>query len=236
MDASTPYFQEEMYLDILDNEVQVEVALTEAGNIDVEVIESPHFGVSPEFSENVGSIEGTTPGGDKVCLSNVVVSLGLQAGGDEGSYQFISSLSTPSEIEIDGTDGYVSYDDEEVSIQFDVLGFKHFIPHNAVDEVELINRDTWHVIASSVSDVDERIEFIKSHNILLRTAKVVITLKIPGSMSHQVTQAREKLEDLLALSGFVQGLGPSFVRGEVVGIDGKPPDSVDEGIRFAKLW
>ncbi|WP_152418715.1 MULTISPECIES: hypothetical protein [Halorubrum] len=236
MDASTPYFQETVNLDIYDKDVHAEVSLSEAGNIDVEVINSPQFGVSSEFSENIGAIGGTTLDGDGVEFSNVIVSLGLQSSRNKASHRYISSLSPPSEIEIDGSGGYVSYEGEEVSVQFDVLGFKPFIPHNAVDEIELINRDSWQVTASSVNEIDERIDFIKSHKTLLRTAEVVVTLDIPGCISHQVDQAREKLSDVLSLAGFVQGMGPNFVRGEVISINGEPPDTVDNGIRFTKMW
>ena len=236
MDASTIYFQEEIDIEIGGKEVRIEISATEAGNIETEVIDSPQYSVSFEFSENIENLTGTTINGDEVELKNVIAAIGLQVDNSEGSYQFVSDVPAVSEVKIDGTDGYVSYEGEQVSVKFDILGLKHFIPHNAVDSITLIERDGWRAEASPVDNLDERIEYIKSHKILVRTAEVVITIDEPGCISHQLSQSREKLEDLLTLSGFVQGVGPSFVRAELVSISDESVEDVNNGLRYTQLW
>jgi len=235
MDASSEYFQEKMELDIMEKKTPIKTSLTESGNILINVLDSPQFNISSEFSRDIATIKGRTLDGANVEVSNTVVSLGLQLK-NEGGYQYIDSISSPFKIEIDGTNEYVSYENENISIKFDVLGFKPFDPQILTDKIELIDRETWSAVASPVDGIDDRIEFIKSNKIFVRTAEVVITLDKPGCIAHQVDAAREKIEKLLELSGFVQGVRPNFVRAELVGVDDEPPDSVRDGLRYEILW
>jgi hypothetical protein len=236
MDPSSAVFQEDATVTIEGKDVPINLTLSEPGNIVVDVVSSPKYDLFGETGFHKKSVQGTTASGDTVECSNISVSLGMKAESGKKSYNYINEINAVSEITINGTNNYVSYAGEEVTISFDVLGLRHYVPHSVVDEFELINKPDLKVVATPVNDIDERIEYIKSHKSLIRTAEVKITLDIAGDIAHQVVTAVDSLSDVLSLCGFVQGIGPNYVKAELDSIDDQPAHSYQGGLRFTQLY
>lgn len=236
MDPSSAVVQEDATVTIEGKDVPIKFTLSESGNIVVDVVSSPKYNLFGDTGLNKKSIQGTTPAGDIVECSNVSISLGMKAENGGKSHNYINEINSVSEVTIDGTNNYVSYSGEGVTIAFDVLGLRHYVPHSAVNEFELINKPDLKVVASPVNDLDERIEYTKSHKNLIRTAKVKVTLNTAGDIAHQVATAADSLSDVLSLCGFVQGIGPNFVRAKLDAIDGQPANSFQGGLRFTRLY
>jgi hypothetical protein len=236
MDPSSAVFQEDATVNIEGKDVPIKLTLSESGNIGVGVVSSPKYDLFGETGFHRKSIQGTTPSGDTVECSNASISLGMKAESGKKSYDYINEINTVSEITIDGTNNYVSYAGEEVTISFDVLGLRHYVPHSAVDEFELINKPDLKVVATQVNDLDERIEYIKSHKSLIRTSEVKVTIDLAGDIAHQVATAADRLSDVLSLCGFVQGIGPNYIRAELDSIDNQPAHSYQGGLRFTRLY
>lgn len=234
MKPSTKVESLEAQIEIEDKTVDIEISITEGGKIEIDVIHSPKFEPSPEIIEgklqDKGTLEGTTSDGEKIKLLNAITTFSLKIG-----YVKIAQISSPK-IEIYQNEDKNIEKGTGVKIKFDVLCLKHFHPHNVRDEITLLSQSDWKISASPLSDLDDRIEFVKSYKSPLRTIELNIAQDIPGDSSHQMDEAEKKVDKLLELAGFVQGVGPSYVRAELTSIDGDPVESRDEDVRYKKYY
>lgn len=239
MQASDRYYREDVSVDIRNRSGSVCVSVAENGDIHANLLNQIEISptalnqsadMAPVLSES--ELTGTTVEGDEIRFDDVILSTKDVIDSDHKRY--VDEIKAVAKITIDGTNEYVSRD-ESVTIAFDVSCFKPSIPISSTD-IELIRRDDWAATASPLDDIEERIEQIKAYKIPIRTAKISITQNIPGTIEHQVNTAREKLEKILDLCGFVQGTGPTFFRASLDRVGGESIESTEEELKFVQFY
>lgn len=239
MEPSSKIESVDAQIEIFDKKVDIEISITESGKIEIDILNSPQFELTSELldrelQENIKILEGTTSGESKIKISNLIALFSFRVEKDTNTK--ISQILKPRKVEIYKNADTVSHKGTDVTIKFDVICLKHIHPPTVRSNINLLSQENLKISATPLSDLNDRIEFIKSHKIPLRTIQINITQDIPGDISHQMIEAEKKLERILELAGFVQGVGPSYIRAELYSIDGEPVESRDEEIRYKKYF
>lgn len=235
MDPSSTIESLEGYLEFKNKKVEVEISITERGEIKIETLDSTKFiinNLNDFYPKHMKTMTGETKDGSQVQLSNVDIEFSSNL---SNGHSYISKVKKPTQVEIDQTYDFESDEGEKVTIKFDVCCLKHFHHHNVQRNITLLTRPNWKAIASPLSDLNDRIDFIKSYKIPLRTIEIYITQDIPGTVDHQVNEAEKKLQKILELSGFVQGVSPGYIRAELESIDDEP-ESINNGMEYKKYY
>jgi len=203
--------------------VKVEIKVTEGGKLTVDILDSPKYDISGSFKENFSEtfrkLRGETSDGIPIKLSNSFVHYKL----DRSVEKIL-----PLEVSVDGSQNYVSQVGEKVKLKFDIINQKF----SSNDGKTLIKKPKWEASGYSLVDIDDRIQYIKEHKTPILTGKIIITQSdISGDISHQLYEAENRLEKLLELVRFSQGVGPSYIRAELESVN-----SVDESLKYIRYY
>ncbi len=203
--------------------VDIEIKVTEGGSLTVDNLESPRFDISGSFMKNFNEtfkkLRGETSDGIPIMLSNSFVSYDLNRSVEK---------ILPLEVSIDETDNYVSQEGENVKIKFDIINQKF----SSYEGKTLIKKPKWEASGYSLEDMDDRIKYIREHKTPVRTGEIIINQRdVTGNISHQFDKAQDRLEKLLELVRFAQGVGPSYIRAELESVN-----SIDECLKYTKYY
>lgn len=227
--------REPVILNVNGQDVRFDLKVDEGGEFTGEVLGESSYEPSEELSSHHHTLTGTTPDGADVTATNIGLTYSLEPSNGDGYHRVLHAVSTVGEATVDGTSDFVASNDA-VTIRFDICCAKHFEPLQVDQEITLLERDGWTVTAAALDDIEDRIEYVKSRKSPIRTITLCVTQEIPGAIEHHVAEAEEKLQRVLPLIGFVQGIGPNYVTAILDSVNGESPDTVDSGLRFTKLY
>lgn len=215
IDSTDHIFSTPIKLNFDGKDADATLALTEGGTISVELHNQIPYSTEP--NSTFEKIEGSTPSGDEVILSYVVVTTSHQPG-DSINPHTISSVNYVNEAVIDGIGG-TPFINEQVEIQFDVFNLSAHYPHfdNATNiNIPLVQRPDWEATGRHLAPFEERLEFIKSKRRPIRTLELTVKQEDQnGPPRVQLERSFERLANLLELSSFALGVGSAPIQATI---------------------
>jgi len=222
MRASDYWVEETVEVDVFGESAKVDVRLTESGNIDIQLQEPVEVSELPD--NETYDLEGFDESGNPVTLENTYFPQTKTELGS-GVTHSVNTIS-PQRVVLGDTSGD-PYIGEEVTIEFDMLCFRQNEPlMDSYEDIPLLERDNWVAYGESYEDIEERIDYIKEYRTPVRTGQIQFQQVVNGPPEVQFRRAEERLQKMVELLSFLQGVGPTPVRARLTEVDGEPLDDV----------